>query len=142
SGLAGAGSELFLQWVVMLSLLVGSIQLLMGICRFGALIQYVSPAVISGFISALAIIIIGHQLPALLGVARPAYNRFLAYMFDLLKVLPVFHSWTTAVGLTSILLLWIIKKMLHASPGPFIVLLMSIVVVDFFHLHHKGVAIV
>src|SRR5699024_2962102 len=142
SGLAVPRSEPFLQLVVLLSLLVGTIQLLMGLFKFGSFLQYVSSGVINGFISALAFIIIGHQLPSLLGVPRPVYNHFSAYIVELINALPKMHLLTALVGLASLLFLWVVQKTLRASPGPFIVFLTSIVLVDFFQLNQKGVAIV
>ena len=62
SDLAEPASEQYLGFVFLLALMVGVIQFAMGFFRVGALINFLSHAVISGFTSDAAIIIILSQL--------------------------------------------------------------------------------
>ena len=68
SKLATPGSEQYLTLVLLLTLMVGILQLLLGILRLGFLVNFFSHAVISGFTSAAAILIFLSQLKHLLGI--------------------------------------------------------------------------
>ncbi len=66
--LATAGSEMFIAYAVLLALTVGTFQLLLGLFRLGAVVNFLSHPVIHGFTNAAAIIIATSQLPKLFGV--------------------------------------------------------------------------
>ncbi len=66
--LATAGSDMFIAYAVLLALTVGTFQLLLGLFRLGAVVNFLSHPVINGFTNAAAIIIATSQLPKLFGV--------------------------------------------------------------------------
>ena len=68
SKLAQPGSETYVGLVLLLSFMVGAMQFLFGVFRLGFLVHFVSHAVISGFMSAAAIVIFLSQLKQLLGI--------------------------------------------------------------------------
>ena len=57
SALAEPGSETYIAWVIALTLMVGLMQVLLGLFRLGFLVNFLSHPVISGFTSAAALII-------------------------------------------------------------------------------------
>ncbi len=69
--LAVVGSADYVTLVLALSLLVGLMQLLLGLARVGALVDKVPHAVIVGFTGGAALLIVNSQLGALLGLALP-----------------------------------------------------------------------
>ena len=66
------GSD-YRQIVVQLSVLTGLILIAMRLINFGSAVSFVSHAVVTGFISAAAILIIGNQVAAILGL-RPSVD--------------------------------------------------------------------
>lgn len=71
TGLAEPGSA---QWVALaawMALLTGLLQLLLGVVRFGWLLNLVTSPVLSGFTQAAALLILTSQLPALTGLRVP-----------------------------------------------------------------------
>ncbi|WP_119966394.1 SulP family inorganic anion transporter [Simplicispira lacusdiani] len=71
TGLAEPGSA---QWVALaawMALLTGVLQLLLGLVRFGWLLNLVTSPVLSGFTQAAALLILASQLPALAGLRVP-----------------------------------------------------------------------
>lgn len=66
--LVAIGSPDYLQYVVLLTFLAGLIQFVLGVLRFGVVINFLSYPVILGFINAVAIIIASTQLSNLFGV--------------------------------------------------------------------------
>src|SRR5688572_2985974 len=68
---AAPGSEAFVSLAIVLALMVGLMQLAMGLFRLGAIVNFLSHPVIAGFTNAAAIIIALSQLNKLLGVPTP-----------------------------------------------------------------------
>jgi MFS superfamily sulfate permease-like transporter len=66
--LATAGSAEYVQYAVLLALLVGAFQLSLGVLRLGLIINFLSHPVVNGFTNAAALIIATSQLSKLFGV--------------------------------------------------------------------------
>jgi len=66
--LATAGSEQYVAYAILLALLVGSFQFLLGILRLGLVVNFLSHPVVGGFTNAAAIIIATSQLSKIFGV--------------------------------------------------------------------------
>jgi ribosomal protein L33 len=66
--LATAGSEGYIAYAILLSLLVGIFQLLLGFLRLGLVVNFLSHPVVNGFTNAAAIIIATSQLSKMFGV--------------------------------------------------------------------------
>ncbi|UOQ92337.1 SulP family inorganic anion transporter [Halobacillus shinanisalinarum] len=142
SSIAKPNSPLFLELIIFLGLIVGVIHLVMGLIRLGSLFDYVSPAVISGFTSAAAIIIALNQVKSILGVSLPSFHSLIGYISDIFHKLPKANAYTISLGLGSLLLLFVMKRKFPASVGPFFVIIVSIMIVYYFQLDRNGVEIV
>jgi SulP family sulfate permease len=66
--LATAGSVAYIEYAILLALIVGVFQLLLGVLRLGLIVNLLSHPVINGFTNAAAIVIATSQLSKLLGV--------------------------------------------------------------------------
>ncbi|MFD1362407.1 SulP family inorganic anion transporter [Lentibacillus salinarum] len=142
SRLTDVDSEQFLELMILLSLLVGIVQLMMGILKFGSIVKHISQAVIGGFTSALAIIIILNQIGAIMGVTLPEYQNIGASFLAIIEHIPKANVLTVLLGCVSFIFLIQLKRKFPISPGPFIVIFVSIVAVDYFDLDTMGVEIV
>ncbi len=71
SQLAEPGSADFIAQVLLLTFLAGLFQWLLGLLRFGALVNFVSHSVVLGFTLGAAVVIALGQLPNLLGISLP-----------------------------------------------------------------------
>ncbi|MBP1970744.1 SulP family sulfate permease [Virgibacillus natechei] len=142
SGIVQADSSHFMELMVILTLLVGGIQLFLSLIKVGSFFNFVSYAVINGFISAAAVIIASNQISAMMGVSLSSYNDLITHAIEIIKHLPESNAYTVGIALGSIFLLLLIKKKYPAIPGAFIVIFTSIIIVDYFNLNEKGVAIV
>ena len=69
SGLAEPGSAQWVALAVWLALLSGVLQIVLGLARFGWVVQLVNAPVLMAFTQAATVLIIWSQLPALLGTA-------------------------------------------------------------------------
>jgi len=82
STIAEPGTDEYISLVLLLMLMIGMIQFLMGVLRLGFLVNFLSHAVISGFTSAAAIIIGLSQLKHLLGVKLEADKDVFKILFE------------------------------------------------------------
>jgi sulfate permease, SulP family len=104
--LAPIDSPLYWQYAITLAFLSGTMLLAMGFLRLGFLANFLSHSVVSGFISASAILIAASQLQGLIGIAADGQNLIeilvnIGHQFDRL------HPLSLAIGLsTTIFLLW------------------------------------
>ncbi|MBC7681467.1 MAG: SulP family inorganic anion transporter [Ferruginibacter sp.] len=73
-GMAEPGSAQWVTLAVWLALLSGLLQIVLGLGRFGWLLNLVSAPVLTGFTQAAAILILLSQLPALIGLKGPLGN--------------------------------------------------------------------
>ena len=142
SDLAQPGSEQYLGCVFLLALIVGVTQFVMGFFHVGALINFLSHAVISGFTSAAAVIIILSQLNHLLGIKSSGGHSALHLFAGIVRNLGGTNGATLSIGLASILLLMVVKKKSPRFPGPLLAVAASIGATSLFGLDRLGVSIV
>ena len=103
---APAGSPALLSAALVLAFLSGVMLLLMGLLRLGVLAHFLSHPVISGFVSASALLIACSQLAPLLGVQGGGHD-LAGMLVALLPRLPQTHPTTLAVSVVTLaFLLW------------------------------------
>ena len=139
--IAAANTEAYLELAILLALMVGVLQLLLGIFRLGFLVNFLSRPIISGFTSAAALIIGLSQLKHLIGVDLPRS----AYIHEI--IINAIHNidqinWTTfSIGASGILLILMIKKYFKKIPGSLLAVILGILVTWYFKLNELGVMI-
>lgn len=110
--LAEPGSEQYLMLATATALVVGLMQIAMGAARLGALTNFLSHPVLSGFSSAAAIIIALSQVKHLLGVKLPQTEHFHESLTQLVRALPQTHMPTLMIGAGGLLLLLVFQFVL------------------------------
>jgi len=140
--LAEAGSERYIALAALLALVVGALQLAMGLLRLGVLVNFVSHAVISGFTSAAAIIIGLSQAKHLLGVDVDGGESFPRLVRALVAAIPKTHGDTLILGLACIAALVILSKAAPRIPAALAVCAASILAAWLLGLDGRGVRMV
>ena len=102
---AAAGSEAYWAIALTLAFLSGAMLLLMGVLRLGFLASFLSHPVISGFISASALLIAAGQLKVILGLQVPG-EHFTEMATGLLRQLPQSHGLSAVLGLATVAFLF------------------------------------
>ena len=92
----------------------GVIQFLFGILRLGNLIKYVPYPVVSGFMNGIAIILIYEQTPPLIGGGEHVSP------FEVFYNPAVVQPFTLVVGLTTIGVIFLARRLIKAVPAPLI----------------------
>lgn len=108
------GSLVYIEAATLLALMVGIISLLLGLFRFGFLIQLISHPVIQSFIIASALLIAFGQLKFLVDLPLKA-NNLPEFVSSLLQYFPLLHVPSLIFGLFSIGLLIYLPKLLKSQ---------------------------
>lgn len=137
-----SGVESYIAMVVVLALMVGAIQFLLGLFRMGFLVNFLSKPVISGFTSAAAVIIIFSQLKHLLGASIVGSNRFHQLLQNAMEKLGDTNPYDLGIGILGILLIIGFKKWNKNIPVILIIVLLGILSVYFLDLKYYGVELV
>lgn len=140
--LALAGSESYITIAILLALIVGVIQLLMGVLRLGFIVNFMSKPVITGFTSAVALIIGVNQLSNLLGVSFIKCDRVHILLWDVINKISEINFNTTIIGLAACLIIIVLKKVNNKIPNALIVVVLGILLLKFFENNLLDVAIV
>jgi SulP family sulfate permease len=102
---AQAGSPQYWAVAITLAFLSGAMLLIMGLLRLGFLASFLSHPVISGFITASALLIAAGQLKVILGVKVEGHN-FVELAWGLAQQWSHVHALTAALGLTMVAFLF------------------------------------
>lgn len=139
SPIAQPGSKEYIANVLLLSLMVGVIQLLLGILRMGFLINFVSQAVISGYTSAAAIVIWSSQLKHLLGIKLSSTHSVFHTFLEAGRNIEQTNLITLGIGLVSIVVLFFFKKKFPLFPASILTVIGGTLLVYFLGLQNLGV---
>jgi len=140
--ISDASIETYIAYAVLLALMVGIIQLAMGIAKVGFLVTFLSHPVISGFTSAAALIIGFSQLKHLLGLDIPRSHHIHEIIMNAAGQWDQSHIITLLIGLGSVALLLLLKRWKPMFPAALVVVLLGTLAVWGFDLHEQGVKIV
>lgn len=132
----------YLLYAITAAMMVGLLQLLMGVFRLGFLVNFLSHPVISGFTSAAAIIIGLSQLKHLLRVQLPQSEHVHEILWAAAQQINEVHLLTLLIGVVGMLLIWNAKRIHPAIPGSLLAVALGIVAVWGLGLEQYGVKVV
>lgn len=110
---AALGSAAYWPVAITLAFLSGAMLLAMGLLRLGFIANFLSHPVISGFITASALLIAASQLKTLMGVQAQGHH-FADLMLDLVRQAPHTDLRTLTVGVLATAFLFWVRK--HLKP--------------------------
>lgn len=137
-----ATTEDYIQAVLFLTLLIGSVQLLLGILKMGFFVNFLSKPVISGFTSAAAILIGLGQLKHILGTDFEQSSKIYKLVWNIVGSLGEVNPYTLGFGILAILLILGLNKISKKIPTPLLMVVLGILAVTFFGLETLGIRIV
>ena len=141
SALAAPGSDQYLELAFALALMVGLMQLLLGLMRFGFLVNFLSNPVISGYTSAAALIIIIGQLEGLVGTGVEGSHP-LASLAALLRSVADWHLLTCLTGLASMGFILATRKYAPRAPYAILLVITGMALSGLLDLRNMGVSVV
>lgn len=117
SPMATPGSEHFIALILLLTLLAGVCQWLLGLLRFGALVNFVSHSVVLGFTLGAALVIGIGQLPNLLGLTVTSQATALTSLLSLGEHLTESDWRTLGVALFTLSISLISRRLWPRAPA-------------------------
>ena len=139
---AEPGSPRYIALAILLAMMVGAIQMLMGVARLGFVVNLLSRPVIVGFTSAAVLIIGFSQLGNLLGVELPRTQQVFVLVGEAIRQAGQIHPWSLALGGGGIALLVGLGRWKLLIPGPLVVVVLGTLVVWGVGMDRQGIAIV
>lgn len=140
--LAVPGSAEWVGLAIWLAIYAGLIQLALGVLRLGVIANFISNAVVVGFINAAALIILFTQVPALLGLPKDVNSQWLAQAVERFNTAPKLLLTTAAFGLGTLLLLVLLRRFAPRVPGALLVCIVSLAVSSLFGFAAAGGSVV
>ncbi|ABA71768.1 SulP family inorganic anion transporter [Pseudomonas fluorescens] len=129
SPLAVPESQDYITLILLLTFLAGIFQWLLGLLRFGALVNFVSHSVVLGFTLGAAVVIAIGQLPNLLGLELPAKATALDSLMDLLRHLGAVDKPSLVLGVATVVVGALLKQWLPRWPTLLMTLVLGSLVV-------------
>lgn len=103
------GSAEFQSAVIQLTMLTGALLVFLRVVNFGSVISFLSHAVVTGFISAAAILIITNQIPSLLGLPSSQDTSMVGVSRYLIESISTINSVVVGISMVAILILFYSK---------------------------------
>jgi sulfate permease, SulP family len=135
SSLAGYSGDQKIQALASLVIMVGVIELILGLLKLGSMIRFVPNSVMTGFINGVAVLIILGQVSDLTG-ANSAYSNKVAKTLDII-LHPQLIEWEeVAISVLTILIILGLGRTRLRKVAPIFGLIISTLVVYIFQLHN------
>lgn len=128
--------------VVMLTFMVGVIQLAFGVLKVGNLSQFVSQSVLVGFVTGAGVLIVINQLPILLGISLPRATHFLEQLGNLLGHLAELNPSSLGVGLLTMIIVAVGQRRFPRWPSALGAVILMAVLVQWLDLETQGVTLI
>ena len=161
-GFAPIGDPLRVQYALALAVMCGLLFFVFWIFRLAFLANFLSRAVLAGFITGLGIEVLTNQARRILGAAHAVDGAGLAVMAEqlhetmatsvdttgyfveliaLFESIPHANLYSVAIGLTTFIIVRVMKKYAPKVPAALIALILMTLTVAMFNLDEKGVKV-
>ena len=140
AAVVSAVSPDYVALIGILAVMVGVLVALVGLLRLGWVAEFLSAPIISGFLGGVAIIIVVHQLPDLLGLPG-ASGSTLHRVGVTLSSLHLINGWTLGIGVGVFAVVVVAERVDRRIPGALVGLIGSTILVAAMNLHAHGVKV-
>lgn len=142
SAVAKPGSEAYIGYVLLLALMVGVVQLVLGFLQMGFLTNFIPHPVLSGFIYASAIIIALSQVKHFLGIEPADDHSTISIVTSIIQEVGQTNPVPLLIGILSIAAIVLLRQFLPRLPGTLIAVVAATLAVYLLSLDGRGVGIV
>ncbi len=123
------------------ALLVGAICFVAGLVRIGFLADLLSRPVLVGYMTGVAVIMIGSQLGKVTGISVQG-DEFVDQVRSFINGLDGVHWPTIALAAAVLVVLLVLARLVPRLPGPLIAMLLATAVVSIFSLDRNGIRVI
>lgn len=133
--LYGIVSKYGYDGLVIATLIAGTILIVMGVMKMGALLKFIPYPVTVGFTSGIAVIIFSSQIRDFFGLQMKAVPaEFVAKWVAYKQAAPTFNWQTTMIGVISLAIVFLWPRFSHRVPGSLVAIFALTIVAQAFHL--------
>jgi MFS superfamily sulfate permease-like transporter len=127
--LATTGSERFIAYAIVLALMVGVVQLALGLLRLGLVVNFLSHPVVNGFTNAAAIIIATSQLSKMFGVHVDTAEHHYETIIWVVQAAMRFTHWPTFfLGALAFAIMYTLKRLAPRVPNVLVAVAITTVI--------------
>lgn len=138
--LAPVGSPRYVDLVGILAVEVGALVALVWLLRLGWIAEFLSTPIITGFLGGIAVVIVVHELPELLGIPATSGGT-LQRLAAIINALGRLNGPSLAIGTVVFALALVVERLDRRLPGALVGLAASTAAVELFKLRSRGVAV-
>ncbi len=136
--LATAGSSGYVAYAILLALMVGGFQLLLGILRLGLVVNFLSHPVVNGFTNAAAIIIATSQLSKMFGVYVDSATHHYETIWRVVQAAIQFTHWPSLImGVFAFALMYALKTFAPRIPNVLVAVVLTTTVAWMIGFEHN-----
>jgi high affinity sulfate transporter 1 len=139
--LASGDSDALRSLSMVLAVLTGLVCLAAGIFRLGFLADFLAKPILVGYLNGVAITIFLGQIGKVFGFSLQSRGIALR-LIEFVGKLPQTHLLTLAVGLTTLAVIMVSKRLLPRAPAPLLATVAAVALVYGLGLETRGVAVV
>ncbi len=136
-----SGDENAVALVAAITLVTGVLFLLVALFKMGWISQFLSKAVITGFLFGAAIEVVIGELPKITGTEAEGANAW-QELLSWLQSLPDTHGATLLVGLISLVVIFGLRRVAPRVPGALVLVIGGLLASAVFGLGDRGLALV
>jgi sulfate permease, SulP family len=127
--LATAGSDSFIAYAILLSLIVGVFQFLLGVLKLGLVVNFLSHPVVNGFTNGAAIIIATSQLSKMFGVSVDEAEHHYETIIRVVQAAVHYTHWPTLImGVGAFAIMFGLKKINPKIPNVLVAVSLTTVI--------------
>jgi MFS superfamily sulfate permease-like transporter len=139
SPLATSGSEGYIAYAILLALMVGVFQLLLGLLRLGLVVNFLSHPVVNGFTNAAALIIATSQLSKMFGVSVDTADHHYETIWRVIEAASHYTHWPTLImGAVAFAIMFGLKKISPKIPNVLVAVVFTTVISWAFGFQHDA----
>lgn len=114
SSLVEPGSAAYMETMVRLTLITGLVLVCLRVVNFGSMVNFMSHAVVTGFITAAAVLIIINQLTAIFGIPAADATGFLSVLLHLMSSIEQINLTMLWISIFALMILWFCRGFLES----------------------------
>jgi len=136
------GTVDFVSLAIVVTLVAGIIQFLLGLAKLGAMVNFISQSVIIGFTAGAAVLIITTQLKSLLGIDIPRGMSFVNTWIELFQRINELNPIVFGIGLCALVIAVLIKLIHPLIPNLLLAMILSSLAAYFFFRDDSSLVLV
>ncbi|WDN87265.1 hypothetical protein BuS5_00233 [Desulfosarcina sp. BuS5] len=127
--LATAGSEGYIAYAILLAFMVGAFQFILGVCKLGLIVNFLSHPVVNGFTNAAAIIIASSQLSKMFGCYVDKAEHHYETIWRVCQAAFHYTHWPTLLlGLLAFGIMYGLRKISPKIPNVLVAVVVTILI--------------